>query len=119
MMLALMLGSALGARVLLKVGFRTMGMVGYGFMVVGTALLTQTSIDSSQLQLVPPMICVGAGLGIGFITPPLGLNLFVISGLTGQPVLSIAAKAVPFVLAMLMVALLLAFVPQLSLFLVR
>jgi len=58
-------------------------------------------------------------LGIGFITPPLGLNLFVISGLTGQPVLSIAAKAVPFVLAMLCVALLLAFVPQLSLFLVR
>lgn len=58
-------------------------------------------------------------LGIGFITPPLGLNLFVISGITGQPVLSIAAKAVPFVLAMLAVALLLAFVPQISLFLVQ
>jgi len=58
-------------------------------------------------------------LGIGFITPPLGLNLFVISGITGQPVLSIAARAVPFVLAMLIVALVLAFVPQLSLFLVR
>lgn len=56
-------------------------------------------------------------LGIGFITPPLGLNLFVISGITGQPVLSIAARAFPFVLAMLMVALLLAFVPELSLFL--
>ncbi|MCP1673642.1 tripartite ATP-independent transporter DctM subunit [Natronocella acetinitrilica] len=58
-------------------------------------------------------------LGIGFITPPLGLNLFVISGITGQPVLSIAAKAVPFVLAMLAVVLLLAFVPELSLFLLR
>jgi len=58
-------------------------------------------------------------LGIGFITPPLGLNLFVISGITGQPVLTIAARAVPFVLAMLVVAVLLAFVPQLSLFLVR
>jgi tripartite ATP-independent transporter DctM subunit len=57
-------------------------------------------------------------LGIGFITPPLGLNLFVISGITGEPVLSIAGKAVPFVLAMLAVALLLAFVPQISLFLV-
>lgn len=56
-------------------------------------------------------------LGIGFITPPLGLNLFVISGITGQPVLSIASKAFPFVLAMLVVALLIAFVPQLSLFL--
>lgn len=58
-------------------------------------------------------------LGIGFITPPLGLNLFVISGLTGQSVLSIAAKAVPFVLAMLAVVLLLAFVPGLSLFMLR
>jgi len=57
-------------------------------------------------------------LGIGFITPPPGLNLFVISGITGQPVLSIASKAFPFVLAMLVVALLIAFVPQLSLFLI-
>ena len=58
-------------------------------------------------------------LGIGFITPPLGLNLFVISGITGQPVLSIAVKAVPFVLAMLVVVLVLAFVPEISLFMLR
>ena len=56
-------------------------------------------------------------LGIGFITPPLGLNLFVISGITGQSVLAIAGKAVPFVIAMLGVVLLLAFIPELSLFL--
>jgi tripartite ATP-independent transporter DctM subunit len=54
-------------------------------------------------------------LGIGFITPPLGLNLFVISGLTGQSVLSIAGKALPFVFSMLGVVLLLAFVPSISL----
>lgn len=55
-------------------------------------------------------------LGIGFITPPLGLNLFVISGITGEPVLNIAHKALPFVLAMLLVVLLLAFIPEISLF---
>lgn len=54
-------------------------------------------------------------LGVGFITPPLGLNLFVLSGLTGRSVLAIAAKAVPYVLSMLIVVLLLAFVPALSL----
>ncbi len=54
-------------------------------------------------------------LGVGFITPPLGLNLFVLSGLTGMSVLAIARQAVPYVLAMLCVVLLLAFVPQLSL----
>jgi C4-dicarboxylate transporter, DctM subunit len=62
-------------------------------------------------------ILMVTALGIGFITPPLGLNLFVISGITGQPVLSIAAKAFPFVLGMLLVVLLLAFIPELSLFL--
>lgn len=54
-------------------------------------------------------------LGVGFITPPLGLNLFVLSGLTGASVLSIARHAVPYVLTMLIVVLLLAFIPWLSL----
>jgi tripartite ATP-independent transporter DctM subunit len=54
-------------------------------------------------------------LGLGFITPPLGLNLFVVSGLTGCSVLAIARYAIPFVLSMLVVALLVAFVPWLSL----
>lgn len=54
-------------------------------------------------------------LGVGFITPPLGLNLFVLSGLTGESVIGIARRAVPYVLSMLIVVLLLAFVPALSL----
>jgi TRAP-type C4-dicarboxylate transport system permease large subunit len=53
-------------------------------------------------------------LGVGFITPPLGLNLFVVSGITGEPILKIAAHALPFVLFMLLVVLLIAFVPELS-----
>ncbi|MCH8999179.1 MAG: TRAP transporter large permease [Proteobacteria bacterium] len=54
-------------------------------------------------------------LGVGFITPPLGLNLFVLSGLTGESVIAIAGRAVPYVLSMLIVVLFLAFVPALSL----
>ncbi len=60
-------------------------------------------------------IMMVTSLGVGFITPPLGLNLFVVSGLTGTPILKVAAKAVPYVLSMFFVVLLLAFVPQLSL----
>jgi len=59
-------------------------------------------------------IMMVTSLGVGFITPPLGLNLFVVSGLTGTPILKVAAKAVPYVLSMFFVVLLLAFVPQLS-----
>lgn len=60
-------------------------------------------------------IMMVTALGVGFITPPLGLNLFVVSGLTGTSILPIAAKAGPYVIAMLFVVLLLAFIPELSL----
>jgi tripartite ATP-independent transporter DctM subunit len=60
-------------------------------------------------------IMMVTALGVGFITPPLGLNLFVVSGLTGTPIMRIAGNAVPYVIAMLGVVLLLAFVPELSL----
>lgn len=73
-------------------------------------------IGMHEVQFCIMMI---TALGVGFITPPLGLNLFVVSGLTGTPVLKIAARAVPYVFAMLTVVLLLAFIPQLSLWAVN
>ena len=60
-------------------------------------------------------IMMVTSLGVGFITPPLGLNLFVVSGLTGTPIMKIAGHALPYVITMLGVVLLLAFVPGLSL----
>lgn len=56
-------------------------------------------------------------LGLGFITPPFGLNLFVMSGLTRTPVAAIAARALPFAMVMVGVSALIGFVPQISLFL--
>ena len=64
-------------------------------------------------------IMMVTSLGVGFITPPLGLNLFVVSGLTGEPILNVAAKAVPYVFAMAFVVLMLAFIPQLSLWAIQ
>jgi len=43
-----------------------------------------------------------------------GFNLFVVSGLTGESILKIARQAVPFVLSMLVIALFIAFVPELT-----
>ncbi|HAR51911.1 MULTISPECIES: TRAP transporter large permease [Roseovarius] len=53
-------------------------------------------------------------LGVGFITPPLGLNLFVISSVTGDSILSVAGRSLPYVFSMLLVVLLIAFVPAIS-----
>ncbi len=68
-------------------------------------------IGMNEIQFCIMMI---TALGVGFITPPLGLNLFVVSGLTGESILRIAARAVPFVFFMLVVVLLIAFVPEIS-----
>jgi len=54
-------------------------------------------------------------LGLGFITPPFGLNLFVMAGLTRTPLAAIAMQAVPFVVAMIIVSIIIGFVPELSL----
>ena len=58
-------------------------------------------------------------LGIGFITPPLGLNLFVVSGVTQTPVISISRFVIPFVLSMLVAVLLLGYIPWFSLWLIK
>ncbi|WP_170350909.1 TRAP transporter large permease [Ruegeria atlantica] len=69
------------------------------------------NIGMNEIQFCIMMI---TALGVGFITPPLGLNLFVVSGITGESILKIAARAVPFVLTMLIVVLLIAYVPAVS-----
>jgi tripartite ATP-independent transporter DctM subunit len=56
-------------------------------------------------------------LGIGFITPPLGLNLFVVSGVTQVPIISISRYVLPFVLTMLVIALMIGYIPWISLWL--
>lgn len=73
-------------------------------------------IGMNEIQFCIFMV---TALGVGFITPPLGLNLFVLSGLTGVRILPIAWKAVPYVLSMLVVVLMLAFIPWLSLWALR
>ena len=68
-------------------------------------------IGMNEIQFCVMMI---TSLGIGFITPPLGLNLFLVSGITGESILKIAGRAVPFVMFMLLVVLVIAFVPAFS-----
>lgn len=69
------------------------------------------NIGMNEIQFCIMMI---TALGVGFITPPLGLNLFVVSGITGESILKIAWQAIPFVFFMLIVVLIIAYVPALS-----
>ncbi|NNF45667.1 MAG: TRAP transporter large permease [Desulfofustis sp.] len=97
-------------------------------MVAGCVMETTPNIVILSPLLLPLALEIGmheihfcifmiTALGIGFITPPLGLNLFVVSGVTGVSVMEISRYAVTFVFTMLIVVLILAFVPALSLWL--
>ena len=54
---------------------------------------------------------------LGLITPPVGFNLFVLQGLTGQPVGMIARAAFPFFLLLALAGILLVLFPEIALWL--
>jgi C4-dicarboxylate transporter DctM subunit len=54
-------------------------------------------------------------LAIGFFTPPVGVNLFVASGMSGTKLTAVARAGMPLLIAMLVVLLLVTYIPFLSL----
>jgi len=74
----------------------------------------ELGIDPIHLGIIMVM-----NLEIGMITPPLGLNLFVASGLSGMSVLRVAKAALPSAAVLLVALLLVTYLPQISLALVN
>lgn len=62
-------------------------------------------------------IIMTANLAIGMITPPMGINLFVASGMTKIPMIKLAKATIPFLVAFLICLVLITFIPALSLWL--
>lgn len=60
-----------------------------------------------------------ANLAIGFVTPPLGVNLFVASSVGKVQFEKIAVAVIPFILVMVACILLITYIPELSLWLVN
>ena len=99
-------------------------------LFVGMFMETLAAIMILVPVLMPIMYMLGAdpthvgvvvicALSIGFQTPPLGENLFVASGISGMTVERIVARVLPFTLVSVMALLLIAYVPELSLWLPR
>ena len=57
-------------------------------------------------------------LAIGFVTPPIGLNLYVASSMTKLPVTRIAKHALPFLVAFFVALMFITFIPGISMALV-
>ena len=58
-------------------------------------------------------------LAIGFVTPPVGVNLFVACGISKMSIEKLSLAVLPFLLAMLLALVVLAVVPKLSLLLLN
>jgi len=91
-------------------------------------------IFSAILVVVPLIIPLGAAfgihpvhlgviflanLGVGYLTPPVGLNLFLAAYRFNQPLVRIYRNVIPFFLALLAVVLLITYVPWFSVGLLR
>ncbi|MHA6250777.1 TRAP transporter large permease [Oceanobacillus sp. CAU 1775] len=64
-------------------------------------------------------IIMVVGLAVGFITPPVGVNLFVAQGISGVSFEALVRRIIPFIIVLVVALLIVTFVPQLSLFLIR
>ena len=74
-------------------------------------------VENIGMDPIQSGVVMIVNLAIGFVTPPIGVNLFVASSLTDVPVMQIARKAAPMIGYFLLALLVLTFVPGISLFL--
>ena len=92
-----------------------------GCFMEGTAILLITVpifvpiAKSFNYDLIQLGIVMCIALAVGVLTPPVGLNLYVMASITGEKVMEIAKHALGYVLIMILVAIAVAFIPWLSL----
>ncbi|MBC8571647.1 TRAP transporter large permease [Jingyaoa shaoxingensis] len=95
-------------------------------LIVGMVMDTTPAILILTPILLPIIEAIGmnpvqfgvimvVNLAIGFVTPPIGVNLFVASSLTGVSVMDIAKKSMAMIGLFLIALLLITFIPALSL----
>ena len=90
---------------------------GFKAMVPAILILTPILLPIVQAIGMNPIqfgVIMVVNLAIGFVTPPIGVNLFVASSLTDVPVMQIAKKALPMIAFFLAALLLITFIPAIS-----
>lgn len=115
---------------LLDTQFLYLALLVVFLLLVGCVMDAAASIVILAPILVPIGIALGVdpihlgvvfcvNLVVGFFTPPFGLNLFTTVSVSGQPYEVVVRGVMPFVIAAIVVLFILAYVPEISLVLVR
>ncbi len=85
-------------------------------MIILSPLFAE-ALDRFGIDLIHYGIVMILVIEFGFLTPPFGLNLFVVMGLTKKSLTEISRAVTPFLILLLACVLLIAFIPGISLFL--
>jgi len=112
------------------------GLPSWGFLIVVNLLLLAAGnfMEPSAILLImaPILFPIAVKLGIdpihlgiimvvnmeiGMITPPVGLNLFVTAGITGESITWVMRAALPWLLILLIFLVMITYIPQISLWL--
>ncbi|MDJ0947902.1 MAG: TRAP transporter large permease subunit [Alphaproteobacteria bacterium] len=112
------------------------GLPAWGFLIIVNLLLLAAGnfMEPSAILLImaPILFPIAVQLGIdpihlgiimvvnmeiGMLTPPVGLNLFVAAGITGESLLWATRAALPWLMILLLSLIIITYVPQVSLFL--
>ena len=72
-------------------------------------LMTSLGVDPIHFGLVMVF-----NLVLGMITPPIGLNLFVTSGVAGMPMMSVVRAALPFLMILVVFLIMVTYIPFIS-----
>jgi len=81
-------------------------------LILGPLLLPIA--ESIGMNPVHFAVFMNTALGVGFITPPIGVNLYVMAGVTDEPLIDIAGDAIPYVAVLSIITLLVGFYPPFS-----
>ncbi len=75
-------------------------------------IATQLGIDPIHLGII-----MVVNMEIGMVTPPVGLNLFVTSGVTGMSLVQVTRAALPWLMVLMVFLVMITYIPQITLFL--
>ena len=86
------------------------------FMETSSAIIILTPVflplvKAIGIDLVHFGVLFTVGIAIGMITPPVAINLFVASGITGLPIEKIAKAVIPYLIGLLLIFFLVVYLP--------
>jgi len=100
------------------------------YIILGMFLEIYSAVTFTIPMIYPVIVALGFDpiwfgvivvlvIEMGLVTPPVGMNVFILNGMTGIPLETIFRGIVPFFVAMIVCVILLAVFPEIALFLPR